>query len=334
MADVLELARDLTERGERFALATVVWRRAPSSGKTGYRALITANGEVRGWVGGACAEPVVVREALSAIEEGTPRLVFLGPAEELAGASGDDAVLVPMSCQSEGALKIFIEPLPRGPDLVVIGRSPMVHTLAGMARALGWSATVVDDGGHAGEWPEPHRVVTTLDLEAAGVGPRTALVVATQGHYDEEALERALSTQAEWIGVVASHRRAGSVLDQMRHRGFDDEALGRVHAPAGLDLGHVTHEEIAVAIMAELVQFRAAGRLQADATVARPVAAEAVDPVCGMTVQIAAARYRTERGGQTFYFCCAGCQQSFEADHEETGHADPSRERVHSSGVH
>ena len=334
MADVLELARDLAERGERFALATVVWRRAPSSGKTGYRALIMANGEVRGWVGGACAEPVVVREALAAIEEGTPRLVFLGPAEELAAASGDDAVLVPMSCQSEGALKIFIEPLPRGPDLVVIGRSPMVHTLAGMARALGWSATVIDDGGHAEDWTEPHRVVTTLDLDVAGVGPRTALVVATQGHYDEEALERALATQAEWVGVVASHRRAGSLLDHLRDRGFDDEALARVHAPAGLDLGHVTHEEIAVAIMAELVQFRAAGRLEADATVAPPVKAEAVDPVCGMTVQIAGARHRTERGGQTFYFCCAGCLKSFEADHEETGHGDPSRERVHSSGVH
>jgi xanthine dehydrogenase accessory factor len=175
--------------------------------------------------------------------------------------------------------------------------------------------------------------VTTLDLEAAGVGPRTALLVATQGHYDEEALERALSTQAEWIGVVASHRRALSLLDHLRDRGFDDEARARIRAPAGLDLGHVTHEEIAVAIMAELVQFRAAGRLEAD-TVALPVTAEAIDPVCGMTVQIGAARYRSERGGQTFYFCCAGCQKSFEADHEETGHGDPSRERVHSSGVH
>jgi xanthine dehydrogenase accessory factor len=276
---------------------------------------------------------VVVREALAAMEEGTPRLVFLGPAEELAGASGDDAVLVPMSCQSEGALKIFIEPLPRGPDLVVVGRSPMVHTLAGMARALGWWVTVVDDGGHAGDWPEPHRIVTTLDLEAAGVGPRTALVVATQGHYDEEALERALRTSAEWVGVVASHRRAGSLLDHLRDGGFDDEARGRVHGPAGIDLGHVTHEEIAVAILAELVQFRAAGRLQADAS-APAVKEEAVDPVCGMTVQIAGARHQTERGGQTFYFCCAGCQKSFQADDEETGHGDPSRERVHSSGVH
>lgn len=333
MTDVLQIARSLAERGERFALATVVWRRAPSSGKTGYRAVITARGEVRGWVGGACAEPVVVREALSAMEEGTPRLVFLGSADELAGQAEDDTVLVPMSCQSQGALKIFIEPVPRGPDLVIVGRSPMVHTLAAMAGALGWWTTVVDDGGVAEDWTEPDRVVTTLDFEAAGVGPRTALVVATQGHYDEEALERAVATSAGWLGVVASQRRAETLLAHLTGRGFDDEAVGRVHAPAGIDLGHVTHEEIAVAILAELVQFRAAGRLQADATVAAPVRPAAIDPVCGMTVQVADARHRLERGGQTYYFCCAGCLTTFEATQEETTHGDPSRERVHSSSV-
>ena len=301
--DVLQIARDLVERGERFALATVVWRRAPSSGKTGYRAIITGAGEVRGWVGGACAEPVVVREAMAALEAGVPRLVFLGNPEELAGDDGDDTVLVPMSCQSEGALKIFIEPHPRGPDLAVVGRSPMVHTLAAMAKALGWWTTVVDDGGHAEDWPEPDRVVTKLDLEAAGIGARTALVVATQGHYDEQVLEQAIASSAGWLGVVASHRRAEALLAHLRGGGFDDEALERVHAPAGLDLGHVTHEEIAVAILAELVQFRAAGRLEAPAWVAP-------EPV---------------------HSCCG---HSEEASQEETGHGNPSRERVHSSGVH
>lgn len=333
MTDVLQIARGLAERGERFALATVVWRRAPSSGKTGYRAIITAAGEVRGWVGGACAEPVVVREALSAMDEGTPRLVFLGSPEDLAGEGGDDTVLIPMSCQSQGALKIFIEPVPRGPDLVIVGRSPMVHTLAAMAGALGWWTTVVDDGGNADDWTEPDRVVTTLDYEAAAVGRRTALVVATQGHYDEEALELAVAGSAGWLGVVASQRRAETLLAHLRGRGFDDEAIERVHAPAGLDLGHVTHEEIAVAILAELVQFRAAGRLKADATVAAAVPAEAIDPVCGMTVGVAGARHRLERDGQTFYFCCAGCLSSFGATQEETGHGNPSRERVHSSSL-
>jgi xanthine dehydrogenase accessory factor len=296
MTDVLDAARELADRGERFALATVVWRRAPSSGKTGYRAIITARGEVRGWVGGACAEPVVVREAFAALEEGVPRLVFLGSPEELARAGGGDEILVPMSCQSEGALKIFIEPLPRGPDLVIIGRSPMIHTLAAMAKALGWWTTVVDDGGHDEDWPEPDRVVTTLDLEKAGIGRRTTLVVATQGHYDEEALQHAVKSPAGWIGVVASHRRAARLLGDL-----DDD---RIHAPAGLDLGHVSHEEIAVAILAELVQFRAAGRLEAPAAVEIP--AEAMHSCCGHS----------------------------EATQEETGHGDSSRERVHSSGVH
>jgi len=335
MTDVLQIARGLSERGERFALATVVWRRAPSSGKTGYRAVITAAGEVRGWVGGACAEPVVVREALRAIDEGTPRLVFLGPPEELAGEDEDGTVVAPMSCQSEGALKVFIEPVPRGPDLVIVGRSPMVHTLVAMARALGWWTTVVDDGGRADDWPEPDRVLTTLDLQGVGVGTRTALVVATQGHYDEEVLEQGIGTPAGWLGVVASHRRAESLRGYLRGRGFADEALERVHAPAGLDLGHVTHEEIAVAILAELVQFRAAGRLQGSAMVAdAPAREEAVDPGCGMTVQVAGARHRLERDGTKYYFCCAGCLTSFEASQEEKGHGDPSRERVHSSSLH
>jgi len=143
----------------------------------------------------------------------------------------------------------------------------MVHTLAAMARALGWWTTVVDDGGEDGNWTEPDRVVTTLDLEAAGVGARTALVIATQGHYDEAALERALSGPAGWIGVVASHRRTALLLASLRGRGLPDEALDRLRAPAGLDLGHISHEEIAVAILAELVQFRAAGRLQVPAAV-------------------------------------------------------------------
>jgi xanthine dehydrogenase accessory factor len=337
MADVLQIARSLSERGERFALATVVWRRGPSSGKAGYRAVITAAGEVRGWVGGACAEPVVVREALAAMDEGVPRVVFIGRAEELAGEDRDGTILVPISCQSEGALKIFIEPVPRGPDLVIIGRSPMVHTLAAMANALGWRTTVVDDNGHPEDWSEPDRMLPALDLQAAGVGTRTAVVVATQGHYDEEALEQAVATDAGWLGVVASQRRAASLLDHLRSRGVAEDTLKRVNAPAGLNLGHVSHEEIAVAILAELVQFRAAGGLQAGAgadAAAAPVRTEAVDPVCGMTVQVAGARHRLERGGQTFYFCCAGCLRTFEASQEETGHGDPSGERVHSSGVH
>ena len=312
-AEVLALANDLSRRGEPFVLATVVWRRAPSSGKEGSTALITADRRVRGWLGGACAEPTVIRESLKALEEGTPRLLFLGPPEELAARGRDGVVTVPIACQSEGALEVYVEPVLPQPHLVVIGRSPAVGTLASMVDTLGWRTVVVDEGGVPDDYAGADRVFTSLDLSEAHVTERSVIVVATQGHYDEAALEAALATPAAYVGLVASRRRAEAVLGYLRDRGVSDAQLGRVHAPAGLDLGKVAHEEIAVAILAELVKERAAGNLAA-AEPADLETHEAIDPVCGMTVDVASAVYRSTFEDTTYYFCSAGCLSRFEDD--------------------
>ncbi len=309
--DVLGLANELSERGEAFVLATVVWRRSPSSGKEGSTALITRDRRVRGWLGGACAEPTVIREALRALEEGSPRLLFLGSPEELAARGHEGVVTVPIACQSEGALEVYVEPVLPQPQLVVIGRSPAVATLAAMAGALGWRTVVVDDGGSEGDYPAAGRVLTTLDLGPAGVDDRSFVVVATQGHYDEDALERALATTAGYVGLVASRKRAEAVLGYLRDRGVPNDQLARVHAPAGIDLGRIAHEEIAVAILAELVRERAAGNLEAAPPAELP-SHEEIDPVCGMTVDVASARFRSVHEGVTYYFCSAGCLQRFE----------------------
>lgn len=297
--DLQGIAADLAGRGEPYVLATVVWRRAPSSGKPGSRALITAEGRIHGWLGGACAEPAVIAEARRALAEGTPRLMFLGRADELAEHQRDGVVSVPIACQSDGALEVYVEPVLAKPHLVVVGRSPAVRALAGMAGALGWRVAVTDDP----------------DLATAGVGERSFVVVATQGHFDEEALERALATPAAYIGLVASAKRAQAVLGYLADRGVAAEGLARVHSPAGLDLGRVAHGEIAVAILAELVKLRATGELPAG--VAGPSVSEvheATDPICGMTVAVATARYRSTHEGRTYYFCAAGCLRTFEAD--------------------
>jgi xanthine dehydrogenase accessory factor len=317
---VLELARELADRGEPFAFATVVWRRAPSSGQEGSTAVIRSDGTVRGWLGGACAEPTVVREARSAIAEGTPRLLFLGTTEELAQHQRHGVVSVPIACQSEGALEVYVEPVLPKPHLVVIGRSPAVDTLAALAGALGWEAVVVDDGGSEDGHPSAARGVTSLDLSAAGAGPRSFVVVATQGHYDEDALEHALATPARYVALVASRKRAQAVLGYLRDRGAGEEGLQRVHSPAGLDLGAVAHEEIAVAILAEMVKEKAAGE-GAPAPSAETGRHEAVDPVCGMTVDVATARYRAVHESRTFYFCSAGCLAAFEAEPARFGAA-------------
>jgi len=299
--DVLALAAELSARGEPFVLATVVWRRAPSSGKEGATALITPDRAVRGWLGGACAEPTVVREALRALEEGSPRLLFLGPPEELDGRAREGVVTVPIACQSEGALEVYVEPVLPQPQIVAIGRSPAAGALAALATGMGWRSALIEEG---------------VDFDAE-VDERSYVVVATQGHFDEDALEHALATPAAYVGLVASRKRADAVLGYLRDRGVTDEALARVHAPAGLDLGHISTEEIAVAILAEIVQLKAAGELGAAGAgpeSERAARHEEIVLVCGMTVDVADARHRTVHDGRAYYFCSAGCLGSFTSD--------------------
>jgi len=314
--DVLERARELSQRGEAFALATVVWRRGPSSGKEGCRAVITASGQVFGFIGGACAEPVVVREARHILAEGVPRLIFLGTPDELESVAVREGIsYVPMSCQSEGALEIYIEPVVPKPHLVVVGRSPMVETLVEMGQAIGWRIVLVDpDGGSAESHPSAHHVVSELDLKAAGVDERSLVVVATQGHHDEEAVEQALLAGPAYIGLVGSRPRAKSVLEFLESRGLSKETLARVKVPAGLDLGRVSHREIAVGVLAELVKLRASGELIKGAPQEVPEIVEAIDPVCGMTVEVGTAKHTVDHEGTTYYFCAPGCTRAFKKD--------------------
>jgi xanthine dehydrogenase accessory factor len=222
---VLEEAGELTRRGVAFALATVVWRQGPSSGQQGARAIITASGELRGWIGGACAEPAVIREARAVITEGVPKLLLLGPPEAFPGAaqSGGQAgvpegmTFVPISCQSEGALEVYIEPVLPTPHLVIVGRSPMAHTLAGLAGELGWRTQLLDG-------PE---------FSAADADESAMVVVATQGHGDEEAIEQAIAARPAYLGLVGSAKRGAAVLGYLADRGVPQDQLDRVHVPAG-----------------------------------------------------------------------------------------------------
>jgi xanthine dehydrogenase accessory factor len=298
-SDLLDVARELSARGEPFVLATVVWRRSPSSGQVGSRALVRADGTIQGWVAGACAEPSVVIQAREALTEGKPRLVFLGTPEELAEHHRDGVVTVPIACQSEGALEVYVEPFLPPPHLVAVGRSPAAEAMARMAVALGWRVSSAPSPGDGLEADE-----------------RSVVVVATQGHFDEEALEQALETPAVYVGLVASRRRADAVKAYLRDRGASEDQLKRIHAPAGLDLGHVGPEEIAVAVLAELVQLKATGKLLPQTVTAPPPSEvhEAVDPVCGMTVMVATARHLATYEGRTYYFCSPGCRVRFERD--------------------
>jgi xanthine dehydrogenase accessory factor len=306
---VLEQIGELARSGQVFALATVVWREGPSSSKQGSRAIITADGALDGWIGGACAEPVVIRAAKQVMADGNARLLLLGRPDQFGQlfSTGvpEGMTVVPIACQSEGALEVYIEPVLPVPHLVIVGGSPMAHSLAAMAEALGWRADLYGP-----------RDFTPAVAGQRCADERSMVIVATQGQADEDMVERAVAMRPAYLGLVASRRRGEAVLGYLAERGVPKDQLDRVHAPAGLDLGKTTHEEMAVAILAELVQLRASGAFAQVPGPRRepksePTPAEATDPVCGMTVTASDAALPVTRDGVTYYFCCAGCHQRF-----------------------
>ena len=280
---MLTLAAALESEGKPYALATVVSVARPASARRGDRALVTPDGALHGWVGGACSEPIVVREALHALADGEPRLVRIGPPGNEEDAP-DDVVVATSMCASEGTVEVLVEPQLPVPLIAVLGDGPAARTLRELAAAIGW------------------RVEPEL---GAGVD---AVVVATMGHGDEDALETALAGGAGYVGLVASARRAGVVLDGLRARGVDEAAVARVRSPAGLDLGPSSQPEIAVAILAELVAWRHLGTAHEASVVER------IDPVCGMTVALGESTETAVHDGVEYAFCGAHCRHRFESD--------------------
>jgi len=296
---VLEHAVELAGRNEDFVLATVVWRQGPSSGQQGSRAIVMASGEVLGWIGGACAEPVLVREALRALDEGQPRLLALGTTDELIDTP-EGVTAIAISCQSDGALQVFIEPFVSVPHLIVVGRSPMAQTLSHLARDLGWNVELIEGS----------------EFSTAAVSSRSIVVVATQGHGDEEIIEQSVAASPAFLGVVGSRRRGEALRGYLQDRNISQELIDSIRVPVGLDLGRTTHREVAVAVLAELVELRASGELGGRLELAATSTTEAIDPICGMTVTADETSYPLEIDGATHYFCCSGCRVRFEADAE------------------
>jgi xanthine dehydrogenase accessory factor len=314
-AHLLLLAADLIRRGEGFALATVVRRGAPTSSHVGDGALITRGGSFHGWLGGSCTQPVVVRAALAALADGAPRLIALSPdpgAEARPGVAS-----YPMTCHSGGTVEIYIEPVLPPARVVVFGISPVARALARLAKAMGFAVEAVDPEADRTAYPDADEIFTELDGAALRQRPRLRgagvyTVVATMGAHDEDALMAALALEPGYLGVVASRKRFAEISAAVQARGVVAAALGAIRCPAGLDIGARLPEEIALSILAEVVQrLRTTGTPASGPLCAPGAATEAQDPVCGMTVRVSGARYTTEHAGRVYYFCCAGCLSRF-----------------------
>lgn len=307
----LSRANELLAKGEPFAVAVVVRYQAPISGKPGNKAIIRGDGKIWGWIGGGCAQPVIVKEALKALADGQPRLVRISPS-----ASPEEGIVdYTMTCHSGGTLDIYIEPVLAKPHILILGRSPVAQTLAALGKTIGYAVSVLAPEADGESFPDADLVQASLELSQVRITPQTFVVVSTQGECDEEALETALNSEAGYVAFVASKKKAGKVFDYLKERGVAAEKIKRVRAPAGLDIHASSPEEIALSILAEIIQTKGmsaappAKRKDAALPVLKQ---EARDPICGMTVDVSTAKYKAEFQGASFYFCCAGCKQAFE----------------------
>jgi xanthine dehydrogenase accessory factor len=270
-------AEELAEQGVPFATATVVRVQRPTSAKPGDTALVLADGTIEGFVGGDCAEQSVREYALRALESGESVLLRVVP---FGGEEERGVVTVQNPCLSGGMIEVFVEPVVPAPRVLVEGEMPTSQALLRLGGELGLD------------------MVGGLEVR----GDELAVVVAGHGRDELPVLKAALDAGVPYVGLVASRRRGAGVLGELRGDGVAEEQLDRIDTPAGFDIGARTPEEIALAILARIVQVRRAPR-EAPAT--------AVDPVCGMTVTVMPGTPSAERDGETVYFCCDGCKAAF-----------------------
>jgi xanthine dehydrogenase accessory factor len=325
---ILDRAAALKDTGTSFALVTVVRAESPTSAKPGAKAIVGADGAIQGWVGGGCAQPAVIKMVKQALDDGQPRLIRISPGKD--GPVEEGIVDFGMTCHSGGTLDIFIDPVLPRPLLLIVGGSPVAQALAGLAPRVGFAVTVACHGADREAFPDATELRDRFDTGALPEGRPVFVVVATQGKRDEAGLEAAMATGAQYIAFVASERKAAKLRDYLIERGHAAERVATVRAPAGIDIGATTPEEIALSILAGVVQARRGGLgAVTDASVADaadvPAAgcctggavsdpdtgARAIDPICGMSVVKAGAEHSFEFEGATYYFCCEACRHAF-----------------------
>jgi xanthine dehydrogenase accessory factor len=333
MDKVWQEALKLENAREPFAVVSVVRSVKPTSARVGAKALVLADGQMIGFVGGQCTRPQVVAQALECIRTGENRLLLMtsDPAQVYAK---EGLTVLPMTCHSEGTVELFIEAKLPPPVLLVIGDSPVARHLTDMASHLDFcvkslaASEIAADGVSS-----PERLTEAIRQR---LSPGAYVVVATMGQYDEESLSAIQESEPAYVGLVASPKRRLSVLDGLKEQGVSDAFLAAVSAPVGLDLGAVEPAEIAVTILAEIIQLRrgkkhtfaakaasssAGGGMNRDsdhhaalsggADGAAVNRSEAVDPVCGMAVDLNTTIHQAVYQGQTYGFCCPHCRRAF-----------------------
>jgi len=264
--EVMDLVAQMKSAEQAFALATVVRTVSVTAAKAGAKAIIRPDGTiVAGWIGGGCARGAVLKAAREALADGEPRMVSVQPEDMLAelgvkpGENREGIRFASNMCPSKGTMDIFVEPVLPHPSLLIFGASPVAMSLAAQARQLGYHVTLAAPAADRTGEPEAHVIIDGFEPRYLN-DARRFVVVSTQGKGDEIALKQAIAVDAEYHAFVGSRRKMTALREKLVAGGIAREAIDRVKAPAGLDLGAITPEEIAMSILAEITVERRRGQ--------------------------------------------------------------------------
>jgi xanthine dehydrogenase accessory factor len=259
-SELLELIATLRAKGRPFVLATVVRTVAATSAKAGAKAVVTEDGRIEGWIGGGCTEGALRRAARAALADGRARLISVQPEAALATASatGNGVELHKSHCPSGGTTDLFIEPMLPRPLLIVCGASPVARAIADLGRRIGFALAVAGPPADQEHFPAADDRIEGYDLPLASSGERF-VVVATQGRGDFAALQGALASDAALVAFVGSRRKIEALRARLVANGVAPARAAAVRSPAGLEIGAITPEEIALSVLAEIVRERRLG---------------------------------------------------------------------------
>ena len=304
------------EQGEEFAVAQVIWREAPSSGKPGDKAIILKDGTMIGWIGGGCVKGIAVKEAQEAIRENKSRLVRIDPDE---GNSEDSShKTYRMTCHSGGTMELFIEPITPNPQLIIVGKSNIARALSKLSIATNLRVHVLSNDVNKGMFPGVKNIYDRVDFSKINIDKNTFIVVATQGEDDEESIRKALETSCNYVGFISSLRKSVKIKEYLLQTELSANRINELKTPVGMDINAKLPEEIAISILAEIVQlFRDPNRKldqESDTAINDDTY---INPVCRVAVSKKDAKHVLEYGAHTVYFCCDGCKVSFDAEPEK-----------------
>ncbi len=312
--DFLETSQNLYQNKEPFAIALVVRREIPSSGKPGDKAVIQKDGKIIGWIGGGCTRGIIMKEAADALKDGNPRLVRISPGGKDAPKPG--VIDYKMTCQSGGSVEVYIEPVLPKPQLFIMGKSQVAMALCRLGKAMDYPVTIFAKDAEPLAFPDADVILETL-LTEEQINQTTCIIVCTQGENDEDALEQAIQSGATYISFVASRKKGSAVFHTLRQRGITFDQLKKVKTPAGIDINAKLPQEVAVSILAEIVTHIRSEEVKTKTDADEKESKNSnifINPVCNIPVEKSTAKHVIEYEGESYYFCCDGCKISFEKE--------------------